>query len=164
MTRPTTPLSSLRRDEGGVRPRRSARPALLALEALEGRALLSATPSVLSRTGTIDSRGGRDTVLMQVEPGQYTGSASGQIVFEVELAADDGSRFVPGSFQVLGPDGRRVAESALTRSNGSLFRRVTVAPGDYTVRVAALARSTGAFVVSVHMAGDVDGDRDVDQA
>src|SRR5262245_15879431 len=91
------------------RRRRRARITPHSLEALEGRALLSTTPSVLSRTGSIDHHGGTDTVLMQLQPGQFTAPSSGQIRFDVELSAADGSHFVPGSFQVFRSDGKHIA-------------------------------------------------------
>lgn len=144
-----------------LRTRRANRPVV---ESLEGRALLSTTPSVWSRSGSVDRRGGSDTVLMQLLPGQFTAPASGTILFDVEVKAADGSSFVPGAFQILGPTGRPVTASFPFRSDGSTLRRVSLAPGEYSVRVFGRGGSTGAFEVVTHMVGDVDGDRKVTQA
>ena len=99
---------------------------------------------------------------MQVERGQFK-APSGKILFNIEVAPAQESGLVPSTFQVLAPGGRPVAASAPVRSGGDVFRQVRVKPGEYRVRATGMGGSTGAFLVSVYMVGDTNGDRIVDQ-
>jgi hypothetical protein len=121
-------------------------------------------PSVLSRMGSINRPGGTDSVLLQLEPGQFKAPASGKILFDVEVAPEGGSPFVPGSFQIVALGRKPITLSAPVRSGGAVFRQMLVAPGQYSVLAKGAGGSTGSFEVSVHMVGDVNGDRVVNRA
>ena len=142
---------------------RPARAVPLACEGLETRSLLSLAPILSIPAGTVHLPHQTATVELPITPGRFTPGPSGKIIFEVEVKPIAGDHFVPGFVQIIAPNGKAVAAQA-TRSGDAVFVQAALKPGDYRVRVNGLGSSTGSFDVAAGMAGDVQGDRLVNQA
>jgi hypothetical protein len=135
----------------------------LAVECLEARALLSATSTPdLAALGSIDRPRGQAVVPLTIAPGTFndSASASGKVLFEVQVAADDGSAAVPARFAVLNAQGRIVGLGS-TRG-GVLSGLVDLSAGNYRVVVRDRGIGTGSIVVTARMVGDANGDHQVD--
>lgn len=145
--------------------RRSAtrRTRRLALEGLETRALLNAaaTPD-FAAMGVIERPGGAAVAELSISSSTFTAPALGRAVFQVQVAADEGSAAEPRRFVVLDARGRAVG-MGFGRAE-ILAGRAVLGAGDYRVVVQGGGTGTGPIVVTARMAGDVDGDHDVDAA
>ena len=132
-----------------------------AVEGLEVRALLSGTSTPdLAALGTIDRPRGATTIPLTIAPGTFTGDASGKVLFNVQVAAGDGSAAVPARFTILNAQGRIVGLGSLR--NGVVAGLAALGTGDYQVVVRDGGAGTGAIVVTADMVGDANGDHTVD--
>lgn len=131
------------------------------VEGLEVRALLNAAPTPdLAAMGVIDRPGGGTIVPLSVSASTFTAPESGGAVFKVRVDAEAGSAAAPSRFIVLDARGRAVGMGS-SRA-GVLAGRAVLGAGDYRVVVRGGGSGTGPIVVTARMAGDVDGDHDVD--
>jgi type VI secretion system secreted protein Hcp len=133
---------------------RPPKPRRLGVEPLEARDVPAwATSPLATFAGDVAAPHQPDWVQMQVE----TPSARAFLTFESTPA--DGSAFEPGRLGVFAGAGAHVWASAV---NGPGYTLRAVSPGTVFARVAAAKAATGAFEVAVGLAGDVNGDHQVD--
>ncbi len=146
-----------------LRPR-SSRPAL---EPMESRALLATglnPGALITLGGSIDAAGEADRVPLRLGSDRLRPSASGRSLLTIEVQAPDGSTLRPGTFRLIGPDGRAVGAPQLATARGQ-SAVVWLRPGDYTLEVRGRnGRSTGAYVVQARLTADFNRDRKVDGA
>jgi hypothetical protein len=137
----------------GSRSDRSPRAARPACENLETRMLLSTSSTVFSRFGTIGRPGQAVTVDLPLDAERLQAARSGVTLFDIQVGPDTGSRLNLGTVRIARGHGASVLR-ALSRSGDLL---IALRPGDYELTVRGRGASTGAFVVSVHLVGDVTG-------
>ena len=116
--------------------------------------LLSTGSTVLSRFGTIDQPGQIATVDLPLPDTRVEAPPSGATVYDVHVAADAGSSLVPGAVRLSNSAGASVVFAV--PASGDVL--VALRPGDYSLSVRGRGASTGAFVVSTQLEGDVNGD------
>jgi hypothetical protein len=130
------------------------RPAFPQCEHLETRELLSVGSTVFSRFGTIDQPGQTATVDLPLGSNQVQTSPSGSTVYDIHVARDSGSHLIPGAVRLTNQAGASIMLPV--SPSGDVL--IPLRPGDYSLTVRGRGASTGAFVVSVELAGDVNGD------
>src|SRR5262245_27248694 len=130
------------------------RPAFPQCEHLETRELLSVGSTVFSRFGTIDQPGQTATVDLPLGSNQVQASPSGSTVYDIHVATDSGSHLIPGAVRLRNQAGASIMMPV--SPSGDVL--ISLRPGDYSLTVRGRGASTGAFVVSVELAGDVNGD------
>lgn len=143
-------------------PSTGRRRTIFALESLEGRTLMTATPD-RAALGAVAAAGGVAIVPLSIQPGKFATPASGKILFDVAALPTTGSKLVPNTIRILDAAGKEVLP-ATTKTGANLSARIALKPGDYTVRVRGLNNTTGGVVVTARMTGDVDGNHKVDAA
>jgi type VI secretion system secreted protein Hcp len=134
-----------------TRPPRARR---LGIERLEGRDVPATLNPLALLPGEVTAPRQPDWVQMQVE----TNSPRALLTFETD--ATDGSAFVPGRVSVFAGAGAHVGSPGMVSRPGYSLRAVS--SGMFFARVAAARASTGAYNLSVGLAGDVNGDHQVD--
>lgn len=149
------PLRSSALFETRRRASKASRREAIGCESLETRCLLSTT-SLVTREGTIGTPHQPAMIELPLETNRLTPAASGKTLLDVTVQPAEGSGLKPGKFWLVAADGRPI-HTIQTRRGNTVNERVAVAPGDYTVRVFGRGRSTGAFQLTVDLAGDVDG-------
>jgi type VI secretion system secreted protein Hcp len=129
----------------------------LGVERLEARDVPAwAVSPLASFAGEVTAPHEPDWVQFQVE------TSSPRVLLTFESAPADGSAFEPGRLQVLPGDGAHAGSPGSVSGPGHALR--AVGSGLVFARAAAAAGTTGAFHVSVGLAGDVTGDHRVDAA
>jgi type VI protein secretion system component Hcp len=123
----------------------------LRVDRLEGRDVPAANP-LATFGGSVDAPHQPNWVQMQVE----TSSDRVLLAFETEPAA--GSSFEPGPLKLFAGEGAR-ARALGAGGHGFVLRGVDT--GIHFAKVNAAAHTTGAFDVTVSLAGDVNGDHAV---
>ena len=139
------------------RPGRGRRGVLPACERLEVRSLLSAGSTLFSRFGAIAQAGQAVTVDLPLDAAHLKAPHSGATLVDIAVTPDSGSPLDVGKLR-LGRTGNRSVAHTLTHS-GDLI--IALRPGDYALTVHGRGASTGAFVASVALVGDVDGNGSV---
>lgn len=133
---------------------RSPKPRRLGVERLEARDVPAWAVSPLATfAGEITTPHEPDWVQMQVQ------TSSPRVLLNFESTPADGSAFEPGRLTVLAGDG---AHAGPTRAGGPGYTLRAVSSGMIFARTAAAAGSTGAFDLAVGLAGDINGDHQVD--
>lgn len=136
---------------------RKLRTAALACESLETRTLLSTTSTLFSRFGVIEAPGRAATVSLPLGSDRLEAPRSGRVLLDLEVQPDSGSRLDPGWVRISRGDGAGFVRR-LPRSGHLLL---ALQPNDLQLTVGGRGDSTGAFVASVRLVGDADGDGDV---
>jgi hypothetical protein len=116
--------------------------------------LLSTGSTVFSRFGTIDRARQAVTLVFPLDAERLRAPRSGRTLFDIVVRPDTGSLLSLGAVRISRDDGASVLR-ALPRSGDLL---IALRPGDSALKVRGRGASTGAFVVSVHLMGDVNGD------
>ncbi|WP_152053493.1 glycoside hydrolase family 64 protein [Tautonia marina] len=130
-------------------------------EPLEARTLLSTVPALFHRFGTVEAPQQRASVPLPLTADRVDPGPSDRIVYQIEVRPLDDSPFMPGQVQIRRGSGPAVVPHQI-RSGETITAFVPLRPGDFSLTVSGQGESTGAFVVSVGLAGDVSGDFDVD--
>jgi hypothetical protein len=133
----------------------------LACEPLEPRALLHAAPSI-GRLAVVDAPRRAAVVALPVDADRFQFARDGTIRLELQIAPDD-SDLLPGRVAIRNAAGR-VLPVRLERSGADAHALLHLRPGHYELLVHARGSAVGAFRVTAHLAGDVDGGRDVNRA
>jgi type VI secretion system secreted protein Hcp len=134
---------------------RPARPRRLGVEPLEARDVPAwAADPLATFAGDVAAPHQPDWVQMQVQ------TTSPRALLTFESAGADGSAFVPGRLAVFaGPAGHVRTHGTVT---GPGYALRAVGSGIVFARVGAAGAGTGAFDLAVGLAGDVNGDHQVD--
>ncbi|WP_145279729.1 dockerin type I domain-containing protein [Tautonia plasticadhaerens] len=148
--------------EGPRRPRR----ALVCIEPLESRALLSTVMAPFaSFRGRIDGPRGAP-IEVRAGPGDFGLAAGGRVILRVEARAAGDGTLDPGATRVESPTpgGAWTLTRRADAPGGSAGVTVaSVRPGALRLRPAAEGGTSGDFELDVSLAGDVDGDGRVDR-
>jgi type VI secretion system secreted protein Hcp len=133
---------------------RSPKSRRLGVERLEARDVPAWAVSPLATfAGEVTTPHEPDWVQMQVQ------TSSPRVLLTFESTPTDGSDFEPGRLSVFAGDG---AHAGPTRASGPGYALRGVSSGMFFARTAAADGTTGAFDLSVGLAGDVNGDHQVD--
>src|SRR5262249_24550646 len=149
-------LSWLTRSRASVlQPRRrTRRTSRLGLECLEDRSVPAwAVSPLASFAGEVTVPHEPDWLQMRVQ------TSSHRVVLTFESNPADGSAFEPGRLTIFAGEG---AHAGTRLANGPGYALRGGVPGPFFARTAAADGTTGAFDVAVGLAGDVNGDLQVD--
>src|SRR5215218_8781315 len=136
-----------------TRPSRTRPHRRLGIERLETRDVPAAALDPLATfAGEVTAPHEPDWVQMQVQ------TSSPRVLLTFESTPADGSDFEPGRLTAFAGDG---AHAGPTRAGGPGYTLRGVSSGMIFARTAAAAGTTGAFDLSVGLAGDVNGDHQV---
>jgi hypothetical protein len=133
----------------------------LDIDRLETRALLTGAPAFAEFQGAIPGQGA-GAIAAEVRPDDFGFAAGGRVILRIDAQAAPGSLLDPGATAVwsAGRGGARVLpQRPGDRPNVSL---ASVAPGALRMQPTARGGTAGDYVLNVSLAGDVDGDFDVD--
>ena len=145
-------------------------------EALEGRALL-ATSSVIpfaTLTGQVAAANQPSQVVLHINAGEFRADQSPTVLLGFYVEPTAGSAVSPEITRVTGPNGQitplpianhgNTAADKLARQT-HLFAPViplSTQAQDITLNVSTLNKQTGSYIVEAYLAGDVNGDGNVD--
>jgi type VI protein secretion system component Hcp len=134
--------------------KKPSNPKRLRVDPLEGRDVPATVVDPLATfSGSVDAPRQPDWVQMQVQT-----SSRVLLAFETDPAA--GSSFQPGQLKMF--EGEGAQSRAVGAAGGHGFALATVTSGFLFARARGAGGSTGAFDVNVTLAGDVNGDHQVD--
>ena len=122
--------------------------------------------SFATYSGELSNPGQQDSIAFDVDPDRVTVGDDGDVGLVFLLSAADGSALDPGLIQV-GPrneGGVEVggAQKPDTAGSNASLTLASLLPGEYQVTVRGEHGTTGAYRLDVRLAGDADGDLDVD--
>lgn len=135
------------------------------VEPLESRQLLSAANVFATFDGNVASPGATAAIPIQLTRENFTLNG-GDTVIGLHLRPSDGT-LNPASVRVRNTAGKLVTpEHRLDNVAGGTdsLNLVRLARGNYTLEVSGDLGTSGGFALDVFLAGDADGDRDVDAA
>jgi type VI secretion system secreted protein Hcp len=133
---------------------RSPKPRRLGIERLEARDVPAWAVSPLATfAGEVTAPHEPDWVQMQVQ------TSSPRVLLTFESTPAGGSAFEPGRLTAFAGDG---AHAGPTRASGPGYALRGVSSGMIFARTGAAAGTTGTFDLAVGLAGDVNGDHQVD--
>jgi hypothetical protein len=152
--------------ERGRAGRRVLRPRL---DGLETRVLLDAGPvggsrPISSVVSAITVAGQSSTLDIQLQPNQFAGSRLMRVILAATAAPSPGSTAQPVLNQVRSAQG--LPTNNIRTSQGPLFANIFVPLGQatsYRIWAAGQNLSTGTFLTTFYLAGDVNGDGVVDR-
>jgi hypothetical protein len=137
------------------------------LERLEHRLALSAAANVvLVANGTVSTAGVLARLPVEITSSDLLAGRS-TTIFGLSVQADAGSGLEPRIVSAEGPDGRRLplrfGSGSPEQGRMTVFVKDSI-PGTVTLRVSGQHRTTGGFVASLAVVGDINGDGRVDLA
>lgn len=149
------------------RPTRRRQQVSLALDSLESRVLLSSVTGFANFQGRITGPSG-DAITVQVDPSDFDTALGGRVLLRVEARAADGSRLDPGvtDLESATPGGVRILarRADVPRGARASVTIASVLPGALTIRPRPEGRTTGDYTLSVSLAGDTNGDNQIDRS
>lgn len=104
------------------------------------------------------------SVELPLSSNRVSAPATGEMLLEIRITPVEGSGAgTPAAFALIGAGGKPLAAVNRYRRADRVGGVFKAKPGTHTVAFDARPGGEGVYCVQVHLSGDVDGDRDVDQ-